>query len=234
MNAGHTELTTINRFNHQLIEKKTPHILSSDIPFGTYEMNILISQNAYDGSRLAVTRIENETLCNCKDSITMKSSSMDLTIETTRAMESTIEKVRQLDSSYTYTAGIISGMVASITLLTTFIALRRIINTMSRTKHSDITDTEISNTINDGVELIKTLNWDGQMDKKYNNIPPKSHMNTIYGGIGFIKSLNCNGQMNKENNNIPPKSHMTLSSLSIISYSHHILVLAGNPASGKK
>lgn len=41
----------------------------------------------------------------------------------------------ELDASYTYMAGIISGMVASLTLITTFTALRRIIHTMSRIKH---------------------------------------------------------------------------------------------------
>ncbi|CAG2255538.1 unnamed protein product [Mytilus edulis] len=173
-----------------------------------------------DGSRLAVTSIENGSSCNCKDSITKQLSSMDVTIETTPAIEST-----KLDSSYTYTAGIISGMVASLTLIITYTALKRIIHTMSRIKHSDITDNEINKTINDGFDFIPTVY--GEMAKKYNNIPPKSHINTIDNGIDVLKTLNYNEQMNKEYDNIPPKSHITLSSFSNMSNVHHTMVLEG-------
>lgn len=37
-----------------------------------------------------------------------------------------------------------------------------------------MTDTEINKTIDDGIDFIPTLY--GEMAKKYNNIPPKSHM----------------------------------------------------------
>ncbi|XP_063448312.1 carboxypeptidase N subunit 2-like [Mytilus trossulus] len=48
-----------------------------------------------DGSHLAVDIIENETLCYCKNSTSMKESSMDSTTETTPPIESTIEKVQR-------------------------------------------------------------------------------------------------------------------------------------------
>ncbi|CAG2249865.1 unnamed protein product [Mytilus edulis] len=127
-----------------------------------------------DESSLAVTRIQNETSCNCNESSSIKSSSLEITTDTHPAMESTIDKVQHT----------------------------------TKTK-ANLTDTEHNSTINDGIDVIKTINYNGQMDKKYYNIPPKSHMNTLYNGIDVSKNLNCNKQMDKEGyNNIPPECHM--------------------------
>ncbi|CAG2215033.1 unnamed protein product [Mytilus edulis] len=155
-------------------------------------------------------------------------------------------------SSYTYIGVIISGMAASVTLITSFTALRRFINTASTIRHSDLTEIEHNISSNDGIDVIRALNCNGHIDKEYNNIPPKSHMNPSNDGIGVITALNCNGQMNneynnippkralncngqmdKEYNNIPPKSHMTLSSFSNIPYTHHLMVFERNSTSGK-
>ncbi|XP_071177299.1 uncharacterized protein [Mytilus edulis] len=130
-------------------------------------------------------------------------------------MESTIDKVQHTtktkDSSYTSIALIISGIAASFTLITAFIVLRKFKDTTSRIKHSDLTDTEHNSIINDGIDFIKTINYNGQMDKKYYNIPPKSHMNTLYNSIDVSKKLNCNKQLDKEGyNNIPPECHMNI------------------------
>ncbi|VDI58603.1 Hypothetical predicted protein [Mytilus galloprovincialis] len=97
---------------------------------------------------------------------------------------------------------------------------------------SDITDNEINKTINNGFDFIPTIY--GEMAKKYNNIPPKSHMNTINDGIDVIKTLNYNGEMNKEYNNIPPKSHITLSSFRYIPYFNQTMVSEGNPTNRNK
>ncbi|CAG2257601.1 unnamed protein product [Mytilus edulis] len=129
-------------------------------------------------------------------------------------MTSTIEKsqrkmkTNELDSSYTHIAVIISGMAASITFIAAFIALRKFIDTWSRVKNSELTDNEQNNTINDVIDLIETPDGNGQMDKKYNNVPPNSHMDTINGGINVTKTLKWNGRINKEYNNIPPESNM--------------------------
>ncbi|CAG2256733.1 unnamed protein product [Mytilus edulis] len=97
--------------------------------------------------------------------------------------------------------------------------------TQGERPQSDLTDTEHKNTINDGYNFIKTIFFDGQMDRKYNNIPPESHMKTIYNLIDFRNKRNCNEQMDKERyKNIPPKSHMTLLSLGNIPYTHQIMV----------
>ncbi|CAG2242629.1 unnamed protein product [Mytilus edulis] len=104
-----------------------------------------------DGSRLAVTRIHNESSCNCKESISMKSSPMDLTIETTRAMESTIHTTSGMESTTETTRAMESNI-----------------------DKSDMTDTEINKTIDDGIDFITTI--DGETSKTYNNIPPESHI----------------------------------------------------------
>lgn len=76
--------------------------------------------------------------------------------------------------------------------------------------------------------------FDGQMEKKYNNIPPTSHMDTIYNVIDFSNKLNCNEQMDKEDyNNILPMSHITSSSFGNIPYTHHIMVLERNQTNEK-
>ncbi|VDI48510.1 Hypothetical predicted protein [Mytilus galloprovincialis] len=101
--------------------------------------------------------------------------------------------------------------------------------TQPQTKsESDLTDTEQNSTISDGIRLINTLYCNGQMDKQYSNIPPKSHMNIINDGVDFIKTQKCNEKMNKEYSNIPPNSHMTQASFFNIPYTDHIMVLERN------
>ncbi|VDI44188.1 Hypothetical predicted protein [Mytilus galloprovincialis] len=112
-----------------------------------------------DGLRLAVSRIQNESSCNCNEPISMKYSSLDLTTETNPAMESTIDNVQHKTKTK---ALILSGIAASITLITAFIVLKKFIATTSRIKNSDLTDTEHNNTINDGYNFIKTIFFDGQ------------------------------------------------------------------------
>ncbi|CAG2209534.1 unnamed protein product [Mytilus edulis] len=93
------------------------------------------------------------------------------------------------DSSYTSTALVIGGMASSITLISAFMVLRKFIDTTSRIKQSRMTDTEHNNVISEGIDFIKTLDRNGQMGKKYYNIPPKCHINMIHDGIDFIKKL---------------------------------------------
>lgn len=59
-----------------------------------------------------------------------------------------------------------------------------------------MTDTEHNNVISEGIDFIKTLDRNGQMGKKYYNIPPKCHINMIHDGIDFINKINCNERRN--------------------------------------
>ncbi|VDI78327.1 Hypothetical predicted protein [Mytilus galloprovincialis] len=145
----------------------------------------------------------NESSCNCKKSIAMKASSTDTTTVATPALESTIDKVKHKTK------------------------------TKGKSRLSDLTDTEHNISSNDGIDVIRALNCNGQIVKEYNNIPPKSHMNTSNDGMDVIRALNCNEQMDNEYNNIPPKSHMTLSSFSNIPYTNHVMVFERTSTSGK-
>ncbi|CAC5400794.1 unnamed protein product [Mytilus coruscus] len=118
------------------------------------------------------------------------------------ALPNTVVNCSELDSAYTNIAGIISGMVASLTLITIFTALRRFSNTMSRINDSDMTDTEVNKTINDGIDFIPTI--DGEMAKKYNNIPPNNHM--ILSSFSHIPSIP--NIMDSERNSTTGKSDL--------------------------
>ncbi|CAC5359921.1 unnamed protein product [Mytilus coruscus] len=148
-----------------------------------------------DGSRLAVTSIENDSSCNCKDSITIQLSSMDSDIT-----DNEINKTINDGIDFIPT---VHGEMAK--------------------KYNNIPPKSHMNIIDNAIDVIKSINFNGQMNKEYNNIPPKSHMNIIDNAIDVIKSINFNGQMNKEYDSIPPKSHITLSSFSNIPYFHHIM-----------
>ncbi|CAG2215038.1 unnamed protein product [Mytilus edulis] len=166
-----------------------------------------------DGLRLAVTIMPNESSCNCQKSITMKSSSTDLTTIATRSTESsstdlTTIATRSTESSSTDLTTIATRSTESSSMDLTTIATRSMESTIDT---SDLTDTEHHFSSNDGIDVIRALNCNGQIVKEYNNIPPKSHVNPSNDGIGVIRAFNCNGQMNNEYNNIPPKSHMNTS-----------------------
>lgn len=52
------------------------------------------------GLRLAVTKMQNESSCNCKESNAMKSLSTEFTTETTPPMKSTIAKAQHKIKTY--------------------------------------------------------------------------------------------------------------------------------------